>query len=56
MRHINVVIPDECHDYVVRRKKELKLTTLDDTMARIIYNDMQAEKLLSQAKIKEEQQ
>ena len=53
MRHMNVVIPDDCHDFVVKRKKEWKLKTLDDTMARIIYNNIQAEKLLSQAKIRE---
>ena len=56
MRHLNVVIPDDCHDYLHQKKRDLKLKTLDDVITHIIYADMKTRNLHSKAKIKEGKQ
>jgi len=40
MKHVNVLIPDELHDFLHRCKREWGLKTLDETLARILEEYM----------------
>jgi len=41
MKHLNIVVPDNCHEHLQKRKREWNLRTLDEVVAKIIKQDME---------------